>query len=158
MQFFTQFGYLSYFWPNFNIFGIKKYVLELRNSLVILSHYLINSLTQYHAIKLQYSCILAISAIYDLISTYYISRSCTYTHYCNIDTFTYSSTHFHANYIHILDNLKLLQLIFNDIFHTTHEVCLIGVLQFFLLECSPRGLYTTFSLSYSHLVSLRVSV
>ena len=37
---FTQFsrnlGYLSYFWANFNMLGIKKHLLELRNSLVVL--------------------------------------------------------------------------------------------------------------------------
>ena len=32
-----NFGYLSRFWANFNMLGIKKYVLELRNSLVVLA-------------------------------------------------------------------------------------------------------------------------
>merc|ERR1711954_356338 len=37
---FTQFSrnldYFSHFWANFNMLGIKKHVLELRNSLVVL--------------------------------------------------------------------------------------------------------------------------
>ena len=37
-QFSHNFGYLSKFWGNFNIFGIKMHVLELNNSMVILSH------------------------------------------------------------------------------------------------------------------------
>ena len=32
-----NFGYLSRFWANFNMLGIKKNVLELRNSLVVLA-------------------------------------------------------------------------------------------------------------------------
>ena len=37
---FTQFsrnlGYFSHFWANFNMLGIKRHILELRNSLVVL--------------------------------------------------------------------------------------------------------------------------
>ena len=31
-----DFGYFSLFWANFNMFGIKKHVLELRKSFVVL--------------------------------------------------------------------------------------------------------------------------
>ena len=50
---FTQFsrylGYFSHFWANFNMLGIKKHVLELRNSLVILSYNFTHVFTQFHA-------------------------------------------------------------------------------------------------------------
>ena len=36
-QFSRNFGYFSHYWANFNMFGIKKYVLKLRNSLVVLT-------------------------------------------------------------------------------------------------------------------------
>ena len=52
---FTQFsrnlGYFSHFWANFNMLGIKMHVLELRNSMVILSRTFTHSLTQLHAIS-----------------------------------------------------------------------------------------------------------
>ena len=51
---FTQFscnlGYFSHFWANFNMLGIKMHVLELRNSLVILSKNFTCVFTQFHAI------------------------------------------------------------------------------------------------------------
>ena len=36
-QFSRNFGYFSHFWANFNMLGIKKHLLELRNSLVVLA-------------------------------------------------------------------------------------------------------------------------
>ena len=36
MQFSRYLGYFSHVWANFNMLGIKKHVLELRNSLVVL--------------------------------------------------------------------------------------------------------------------------
>merc|ERR1711954_288967 len=35
-QFSHNLGYFSHFWANFNMLGIKKHILELRNSLVVL--------------------------------------------------------------------------------------------------------------------------
>ena len=42
-----MFGYFSHFWANFTMSGIKKYVLELRNSMVILSHTFMHPFTQF---------------------------------------------------------------------------------------------------------------
>ena len=52
---FIQLCYLSHSWPNFNIFGIKKYKIELKKSFEILSNTLIYSITHIHAIKMQFS-------------------------------------------------------------------------------------------------------
>merc|ERR1711954_258452 len=55
---FTQFprnlGYFSHFWANFNMLGIKMHVLELRNSLVILSKNFTPVFTQFHTIFTQF--------------------------------------------------------------------------------------------------------
>ena len=51
---FTHFGYFSHFWANFNMLGIKMHVLELRNSIAILSRTFIHSLTQFHTIFTQF--------------------------------------------------------------------------------------------------------
>ena len=61
-----NFGYFSHFWANFNMLGIKMHVLELRNSLVILSKNFTHVFTQFHTI-------LAISAIFGPISTCWVS-------------------------------------------------------------------------------------
>ena len=53
--------YFSHFWTNFNILGIKMHVLQLRNSIVILSRTLPHSLMQFHAIFMQFHTILTIS-------------------------------------------------------------------------------------------------
>ena len=47
-------GYFSLFGPNFNMLGIKMHVLELRNSLVILSRNFLHPFTQFHAIFMQF--------------------------------------------------------------------------------------------------------
>ena len=56
---FTQFsrnlGYFSHFWANFNMLGIKKHVLEPRNSLVILSRNFTHLFMQFHANFTQFS-------------------------------------------------------------------------------------------------------
>ena len=67
--------YFSHFWTNFNILGIKMHVLQLRNSIVILSRTLPHSLMQFHAIFMQFHTILAISAIFGPISTCWVSKS-----------------------------------------------------------------------------------
>ena len=55
---FTKFhailGYFSHFWANFNMMGIKKHVLEPRNSLVILSCNFTHVFTQFHAYFMQF--------------------------------------------------------------------------------------------------------
>ena len=48
-QFSRNFGYFSHFWANFNMLGIKMHVLELRNSLVILSKNFTRVFTQFQA-------------------------------------------------------------------------------------------------------------
>ena len=56
MKFFFNILYLDavfeYFthWANFNMLGIKMHILELRNSMVVLSNTFRHSLTQFHAI------------------------------------------------------------------------------------------------------------
>ena len=56
---FTQFsrnlGYFSHFWANFNMLGIKKHVLEPRNSSVILSRNFTHLFMQFHANFTQFS-------------------------------------------------------------------------------------------------------
>merc|ERR1711954_345620 len=59
-QFLRNFGYFSHFWANFNMLGIKMHVLELRNSLVILSKNFTHVFTQFHAISRNFHAILAI--------------------------------------------------------------------------------------------------
>ena len=54
MQFSRNFGYFSHFWANFNMLGIKMHVLELRNSLVILSYNFMHPFMQFHAISRNY--------------------------------------------------------------------------------------------------------
>merc|ERR1719342_1966074 len=58
---FTQFSrnldYFSHFWANFNMLCIKKHVLELRNSLVILSKNFTRVFTQFHAISRNFHAI-----------------------------------------------------------------------------------------------------
>merc|ERR1711954_74588 len=82
---FTQFsrylgylGYFSHFWANFNMLGIKMHVLELRNSLVILSKNFTRVFTLFHAISRNFHTILAISAIFGPISTCWVSK-CMYS-------------------------------------------------------------------------------
>merc|ERR1711954_60985 len=56
-QFSRNFGHFSHFWANFYMLGIKMHVLELRNSLVILSkisHACSRNFTQFHAIFKQF--------------------------------------------------------------------------------------------------------
>ena len=53
-QFSRNFSYFSQFWANFNMLGIKMHVLELSNSIVILSHTFTHSVTQYHTIFTQF--------------------------------------------------------------------------------------------------------
>ena len=48
-------GYFSHFWANFNMLGIKKHVLEPRNSSVILSRNFTHLFTQFHANFMQFS-------------------------------------------------------------------------------------------------------
>merc|ERR1712025_120315 len=55
--------------------GIKMHVLELRNSLVILSKNFTRVFTQFHAISCNFHAILAISAIFGPISTCLVSKS-----------------------------------------------------------------------------------
>ena len=53
-QFSRNFGYFSHFWANFYMLGIKKHVLKLRNSLVILSCNFRHVFTQFHAYFMQF--------------------------------------------------------------------------------------------------------
>ena len=53
--FFMQLCYLSHSWPNFNIFGIKRYKIELNKSFEILLNTLIYSIIHIYAIKMQFS-------------------------------------------------------------------------------------------------------
>ena len=76
-----NFGYFSHFLENFNMLGIKMHVLELRNSMMILSHTFTHSLTQFHAIFTQFhatfrqfQAISDISAIFGTISTCWVSK------------------------------------------------------------------------------------
>ena len=72
-----NFGYFSYFWSNLNMLGININVLQLRNSMVILSYTFTHSLMQFYAIFTQFYAILAISAIIGPISTCWVSK-CMY--------------------------------------------------------------------------------
>ena len=49
-----NFGYISSFWANFNMLGIKLHVLKLRNLTVMLSRTFTHSLVQFHAIFTQF--------------------------------------------------------------------------------------------------------
>ena len=54
-QFLRNLGFFSHFWANFNMFGIKKHVLEPRNLSVILSRNLTHLFMQFHANFTQFS-------------------------------------------------------------------------------------------------------
>ena len=49
-----NFSYFSHFCANFNMLGIKKHVLKLRNSMVIFSHTFLHYLMHFHAIFTQF--------------------------------------------------------------------------------------------------------
>ena len=75
---FTQVWLFQAFLANINMLGIKMHVLELKNSMVILSRTFPQSLIKVHEIFMHFHAILAISAIFGPISTCWVSK-CMYS-------------------------------------------------------------------------------
>ena len=64
-----NFGNFSHFWANFNMLGINMHILDLKNSMKIVSHTFTHSITQFYAIFAQNYTILAILTIFGPILT-----------------------------------------------------------------------------------------
>ena len=88
-----NFGYFSHFWANFNMLGIKMHVLELRNSLVILSKNFMCVFTQFHAIFTQFRLFQPFLGQFQYVG---YQNACTWAEKFNGDTFIHFHTLLHA--------------------------------------------------------------
>ena len=88
-----NFGYFSHFWANFYMLGIKMHVLELRNSLVMLSRNFTHVFTQYYAMFNQFGLIQQFLGQFQHVG---YQKACTRAEKSISETFTQFHARLHA--------------------------------------------------------------